>query len=175
MNGSALMGGAGSPQISTLRNLLLITSLWCSVYWRGHSSANRINHHFAFLPSLFQPHSSVLLMLLCVSWKKKWWEKHGVCVHLCRFPSHLQLCFFFQSHSLIVSTQLYIITMLSWVVIIHFGDFIFILVIFGQYTLDEYMFFFPNWKTRINFLVLLTFFSPNFLYHKIEYREPCCS
>jgi len=52
--------------------------------------------------------------------------------------------FFFQSHSLIVSTQLHIIMMLSWVLIFHFGDFIFIFVVFGEYSLDEYVFFFHN-------------------------------
>jgi hypothetical protein len=62
--------------------------------------------------------------------------------------------FFFQFHSLIVRTQLHIIMMLSCVVIFHFGDFIFIFVVFGKYTLDEYVFFFPNLKTRINFLIL---------------------
>jgi len=52
------------------------------------------------------------------------------------------LVFFSQSHSLIVSTQLHIIMMPSWVLIFHFGDFIFIFVVFGEYSLDEYAFFF---------------------------------
>ncbi len=39
MNGSALMGVLGLHNFVTLTKLLLITSLWWSVYWRGHSSA----------------------------------------------------------------------------------------------------------------------------------------
>jgi hypothetical protein len=53
--------------------LLLITSLCWSVYWRGHSSANPINHHFAFLPSLsaFLGAAGVVMRVMEEEVKKK--------------------------------------------------------------------------------------------------------
>jgi hypothetical protein len=57
--------------------------------------------------------------------------------------------FFFQFHSLIVSTQLHIIsTMLSWVVIFHFGDFIFIFVVLGNILWMNMCFFPLIWKLK---------------------------
>jgi hypothetical protein len=90
-------------------------------------------------------------------------EKHGwvrsVCTSLqvSKSPPQLQFIFFPISFFNCKYSTSHYYDAFPWVVISHFGNFIFIFVVLGEYSFDEYVcvcvcvcVFFPTGKTRIN-------------------------